>query len=101
MMKAIWNDQIIAEAAKDDMIYIEGNWYFPPDSVRKDFLRSSDTEYNCPWKGDCKYYDVGSGAVWSKDNAWTYMLLKPSAIEAVHKDFTNYVAFWRDVQVTE
>jgi uncharacterized protein (DUF427 family) len=100
-MKAIWNDQVIAEAPKEDLIYIEGNWYFPPDSVKKAMLRISDTPYMCPWKGDCQYYDVGSGAVWSKDAAFCYPQPKPSAVERVHKDFGRFVAFWKDVQVVE
>lgn len=100
-MKAIWNDQVIAEADKDDLIYIERNWYFPPDKVKQDFLKKSDTPYTCPWKGVCQYFDVGEGDNWSKDNAWAYPEPKPSAIEIVKKDFSNYVAFWRDVQVVE
>lgn len=100
-MKAIWNDQVIAEANKDDLIYIEQNWYFPPDSVNKDFLRVSPTPYTCPWKGECQYFDVGSEEIWSSDNAWSYPDPLPTAIERVHKDFSNYVAFWRDVRVEE
>jgi uncharacterized protein (DUF427 family) len=100
-MKALWNDQVIAEADKDDLIYIEQNWYFPPSSVRQDFLRKSDTPYTCPWKGECQYFDVGSDDSWSKDNAWSYPKPLPTAFDRVHKDFSNYVAFWRDVQVVE
>lgn len=100
-MKAIWKDNVIAEADKEDLIYIERNWYFPPDSVKADFLRKSDTPYTCPWKGKCQYFDVGQGDGWSKDNAWSYPEPLPSAIERVHKDFSNYVAFWRDVHVDE
>lgn len=100
-MKAIWNDQIIAEADKDELIYIERNWYFPPGSMNQDFLRKSDTPYTCPWKGECQYFDVGQDGQWSKDNAWTYPEPLPSAIQKVHKDFSNHIAFWRDVQVVE
>jgi uncharacterized protein (DUF427 family) len=100
-MKAIWNGQVIAEADKADLIYIEQNWYFPPDSVKKDFLRKSPTPYTCPWKGVCQYFDVGQGETWSADNAWSYPEPYPSAFERTHKDFTDYVAFWRDVTVSE
>jgi uncharacterized protein (DUF427 family) len=100
-MKAIWNDQVVAEADKDKLIYIEGNWYFPPGSVKDEFLRKSDTPYTCPWKGVCQYFDVGQGDNWNKDVAWSYPNPKPSAITKVKKDFTNYVAFWQEVQVTE
>jgi len=100
-MKAVWNDKVIAEAPKDQLIYIEKNWYFPPNSVKQEFLRKSDTPYTCPWKGVCQYFDVGEGKRWGADNAWSYPEPKPSAIDIVKKDFSNYVAFWRDVQVIE
>ncbi len=100
-MKATWNGQVIAEANKEDLIYIEQNWYFPPDSVQQDFLRKSPTPYTCPWKGVCQYFDVGSDDDWSKDNAWSYPEPYPTAFDRVHKDFSNYVAFWRDVEVSE
>ena len=99
-MKAVWKDKTIAEADKDDLIYIEGNWYFPPSSVDHKLLRKSDTPYTCPWKGVCQYFDVGEDKDWSEDNAWSYPHPKPSAIEIVKKDFSNYVAFWRDVVVS-
>src|SRR3954466_4744305 len=101
MMKATWNRKVIAEAGKEDLVYIEQNWYFPPESVSQDFLRKSDTPYTCPWKGECQYFDVGEGNEWSKDTAWSYPEPKESAITTVKKDFSNYVAFWRDVTVTE
>ena len=100
-MKAVWNGQVIAEADKDDLIYIEQNWYFPPTSVNQDFLRKSDTPYTCPWKGVCQYFDIGKDEQWSSDNAWSYPEPMTTAIDRVHKDFSNYVAFWRDVMVTE
>ncbi len=100
-MKAIWHDQIIAEAAKDELIYIEGNWYFPPASVKKDYLTKSPTPYTCPWKGVCQYFNVGKDGKTSQDNAWSYPEPKPSAIDTVNKDFSNYVAFWRDVTVVD
>ncbi len=100
-MKAIWNNQVIAEADKEDLIYIEQNWYFPPDSVNQEFLQKSPTPYTCPWKGVCQYFNVGQGDNMSEDNAWSYPGPYESGIERVHKDFSNYVAFWRDVQVTE
>ncbi|MDB5169781.1 MAG: hypothetical protein JWN82_177 [Candidatus Saccharibacteria bacterium] len=100
-MKAVWNGKVIAEADKDDLIYIEQNWYFPPTSINQDYLRKSPTPYTCPWKGVCQYFDVGEDDNWSTDNAWSYPNPLPGAFERVHKDFANYVAFWRDVQVTE
>jgi uncharacterized protein (DUF427 family) len=100
-MKAVWNGKVIAEAPKEALIYIEGNWYFPLDSVNQSFLRKSPTPYTCPWKGVCQYFDVGEGQKWSKDSAWSYPQPKPSAIDTVKKDFSNFVAFWHEVTVTE
>lgn len=100
-MKAIWNNQTIAEAPKENLIYIEGNWYFPPTSVKQEFLQKSDTPYTCPWKGVCQYFNVAEGDKTSPDNAWSYPKPLPTAVEQVKKDFSNYVAFWRDVTVTE
>ncbi len=100
-MKAIWNDQVIAEAPREDVIYIEQRYYFPPSSVNQDYLRKSDTPYTCPWKGVCQYFDVGEGDNWSADSAFSYPEPKPSAVDTVKKDFSNYVAFWQDVMVTE
>ncbi len=100
-MKATWNDQVIAEADKDDLIYIEQNWYFPPSSVKMEFLQKSDTPYTCPWKGDCQYFNVVEGEKVSADNAWSYPEPKPSSLDIVKKDYANYVAFYRDVTVSE
>lgn len=100
-MKAILNGKVIAEALKEELIFIERNWYFPPSSVNQNLLRKSDTPYTCPWKGVCQYFDIGEGDQWSKDNAFSYPAPLPSAIEKVKKDFSNYIAFWQDVEVTE
>jgi uncharacterized protein (DUF427 family) len=100
-MKATWKDNVIAEADKQDLIYIEGNWYFPPASVKTEYLRKSSTPYTCPWKGVCQYFDVGRNEEWSQDSAFSYPEPKPSSLDIVKKDYSNYVAFWRDIQVTE
>jgi uncharacterized protein (DUF427 family) len=100
-MKAIWNDTIIAEAPKEELIYIEQNWYFPPETVKPEYLRKSDTPYTCPWKGVCQYFDVGHDEQWSSDNAWSYPEPKASATDILKKDFSDYIAFWRDVSVVE
>lgn len=100
-MKAIWKDNVIAQAKKEDLIYIEGNWYFPPSSVKHEYLSKSSTPYTCPWKGVCQYFNVGKDGNSSTDVAWSYPDPLPTAIDQVKKDFSNYVAFWHDVQVTE
>lgn len=100
-MQAIWNGKVIAEAPKEELIYIEGNWYFPPQSVNQTYLRKSPTPYTCPWKGVCQYFDVGEGDAFGSDNAWSYPEPLKMGIERVGKNFADYVAFWRDVEVKE
>lgn len=101
-MKAVLGDIVIAEATKDELIQIEGNWYFPPSSVKSEYLEKSPTPYTCPWKGECQYFSVkdASGSL-LQDRAWSYPTPYPTAFERVGKDFSNYVAFWKDVQVVE
>lgn len=98
-MKAMWNNQIIAES--DKTIVIEGNHYFPVDSVHKEFLIDSDTHTTCPWKGEASYYTVKVGEKVNPDAAWFYPTPKNGSIEIVGDDFSNYIAFWRGVSVTE
>ena len=96
-MKAIWKNQIIAES--DETIEIEGNQYFPPDSVKRDFLIESDYTTECVWKGTAHYYDVVVGGEINKNAAWYYPVAKEGSVERVGKDFTNYVDCWNGVTV--
>ncbi len=100
-MKAIWNGATVAEAPKDDLIYIEGNWYFPPTAINKDYFKPSDEHTTCFWKGEASYYDVDVDGKVSNGAAWYYPKPKDGSIERVKKDFTNYVAFWRGVEVVD
>ena len=100
-MKAVIGDLVIAEAPKEDLISIEGNWYFPPSSVNSELLVESPTPYHCPWKGDCQYFSVRSGDTLLQDRAFSYPNPLPTAFDRVGKDFSNYVAFWKEVQVVE
>lgn len=100
-MQAVWNGTVVAEADRDELVFIERNWYFPPQTVNASLLRKSDTPYTCPWKGVCQYFDVGQGETWSSDSAFCYPEPKQSAIDTVKHDFSNYVAFWRDITVQE
>ena len=93
-MKAIWNNEIIAES--NDTIVVEGNHYFPEDSIKKEFYKSSETHTVCGWKGTASYYDVVVSGAINKDAAWFY----PSALSAA-KNIENYVAFWKGVQIVE
>ena len=96
MPKAIWNNQVIAEAPATDIHRIEGNIYFPLSAVRREFLRTSDTHTHCVWKGIASYYDVVVEGQTNKDAAWYYP--EPSSMAARIKD---YVAFWHGVKVEE
>ena len=100
-MKAVLDGSVIAEADKDDLISIEGNWYFPPSSVKAGVLSNTDTPYTCPWKGECQYYAVTVGDKTLDDRAWAYPVPYPTAIERVGRDFSGYVAFWKEVEVTD
>ena len=100
-MRALWNDQVIAEASTDKLIRIEGNWYFPPDSVKKEFFTKSDTHTICFWKGQASYYIINVAGEKNPDATWYYPEPKAGSIEKVGKDFSNYVAFWRGGEVKE
>lgn len=93
-MKAIWNGQVIAES--EDTVVVEGNHYFPRDSVKDEYLRSSDTHSVCPWKGTASYYTLQVDGQDNPDAAWFY----PQPKAAAHQ-IADRVAFWRGVQVTE
>jgi uncharacterized protein (DUF427 family) len=97
-MKALWNNQVIAES--DDTIFIEGNHYFPTSSVNKKYLAESTTHSTCPWKGEASYFNVAVEDQVNQDAGWYYPNPKPTAIEIVKKDFSGYVAFWRGVDIT-
>jgi len=100
-MKAVLNDTVIAEAPEEDLIRIEGNWYFPPASVKSEYLVESATPYTCPWKGECQYFSVKSDDGLLQDRAWSYPTPYPSSFDRVGKDYSNYVAFWKDVRVVD
>ncbi|MFC2158418.1 DUF427 domain-containing protein [Acidobacteriota bacterium] len=92
MIQAIWKDTVIAESGQ--CIEVEGNQYFPPDSVKHDFLVPSSTTSVCPWKGLAHYYDVVVGEDINKDAAWYYPEPKKAATQ-----IKDHVAFWHGVDV--
>ena len=100
-MKAIWNNEVIAEANQDELVRIEGNWYFPPKSLNWEFFSESDHHTICPWKGEASYYDVSVNGEVNKDAAWYYPEPKEGSVERVKSNFANYVAFWHGVEITE
>jgi uncharacterized protein (DUF427 family) len=91
-MKAIWKDVVLAES--DDTIVVEGNHYFPTESIKREYFRESSTHTICSWKGVASYYDIVVNGEVNKDAAWYY----PEPREAA-KHIKNYVAFWRGVKV--
>lgn len=93
MATARWNGEIIAQS--DDTRIVEGNHYFPIDSVRREFLVPSESTSHCPWKGDARYYTVRAGGAEKADAAWYYPEPKDAA-----KEIKDHVAFWRGVEVT-
>ena len=93
-MRAIWNDTVIAES--DDTIVVEGNQYFPLDSVRSEHVRPSEHTSVCPWKGEAGYFDVVVGDEVNPNAAWIYRQPKQAAQEIL-----DHVAFWNGVEVVE
>ncbi|WP_436514628.1 DUF427 domain-containing protein [Ekhidna sp. To15] len=91
-MKAIWNGEIIAES--DDTVVVEGNHYFPPSSIKKDYFKETATQSVCPWKGTASYFSVEVNGEENKDAAWYY----PETSELA-KNIKGYVAFWKGVKV--
>lgn len=91
-MKAIWNGQVIAES--NDTVVVEGNHYFPAESVKPEFLRNSTTHTTCPWKGVASYYSLEVDGQTNTDAAWYY----PEPKEAA-KQIQGRIAFWRGVKV--
>ena len=93
MTTATWNGTVIAQS--DDIVTVEGNAYFPLESVRDGVLRPSETHTVCPWKGTASYYSVEVDGEVNPDAAWFYPEPKDAA-----KEITGRVAFWRGVEVS-
>ena len=92
MPKAIWNGAVIAES--DKCVVVEGNQYFPPDSINKQYFQESSTHTTCSWKGVASYYTLEVDGQQNQDAAWYYPSTKEKA-----KEIEGYVAFWRGVKV--
>jgi len=93
-MKAIWNDVVIAES--DDTVVVEGNHYFPADSVKKEFLMPSGSKTTCPWKGEASYHSLSVNGASNPDAAWYY----PEPKEAAAR-IKGRIAFWKGVRVVD
>ncbi|HEO64940.1 MAG TPA: DUF427 domain-containing protein [Spirochaetes bacterium] len=91
-MKAVWKDVTLAES--DSTIVIEGNHYFPPDSINKEYFKESSFTTHCPWKGEASYYSIEVNGDTNEDAAWYY----PDPKKAAGK-IKDYFAFWKGVEV--
>ena len=93
MMKAIWNNEVIAES--DVTVVVEGNHYFPASSLNKEFFKTSETSTVCSWKGMANYYDIDVNNKMNRDAAWYYA--NPTSAAS---NIAGYVAFWKGVLVS-
>ena len=100
-MKATWNNTVIAEAQQDELVRIEGNWYFPPRSLKWEFFQENSLRTICHWKGEASYYDVVVNGDINEACAWYYPSPKDGSVERVKKDFRNFAAFWHGVEVVD
>jgi uncharacterized protein (DUF427 family) len=91
-MRVVWNNTVLAES--DETVVVEGNHYFPADSIISEYFRPSETHTTCPWKGLASYYDVMVSDQVNKDAAWYYPEPKDAA-----KEIKGRVAFWKGVKV--
>ena len=92
MARALWKGALLAES--DDTIVVEGNHYFPPEALRREFFRKSKAHTVCGWKGTASHYDIVVGDAVNPDAAWYYPTTKDAA-----KNIAGYVAFWHGVTV--
>jgi uncharacterized protein (DUF427 family) len=90
--RAVWKGAVIAES--NDCETVEGNTYFPPTALKKEYFVDSPTTSVCGWKGTANYYSVKVGEDVNKDAAWVYNTPKDAA-----KQIAGYVAFWKGVEV--
>lgn len=91
-MKAIWNNEVLAEAG--ETIIVDGNHYFPPASLNKQFFKKSEKNTVCSWKGTASYYDIEVNGQSNKEAAWFYPEPKSAA-----NNIASFVAFWKGVQI--
>jgi uncharacterized protein (DUF427 family) len=91
-MKAIWNGAILAES--DATVVVEGNHYFPPAALHRQYFKDSSQHTECAWKGTASYYDIDVNGKVNPGAAWYYPTPKPAA-----SNIAGYIAFWKGVQV--
>lgn len=94
MSKARWSGVVLADAPDSQVTLLEGNVYFPNDTVQHAYLRPSEHHTTCPWKGVASYYDVVVGGQVNRDAAWYYSHPKEAA-----KEIKDHIAFWHGVEI--
>jgi uncharacterized protein (DUF427 family) len=94
MARAVWNGAVLAES--DETVYLEGNLYFPPDAVNREYFQNSEQHTVCFWKGVASYYDVEVEGEVNRAAAWYY----PDPSDAAHQ-IKDYIAFWHGVKVEQ
>ena len=94
MPKVVWNNTVLAES--DQTVVVEGNHYFPPDSLHRQYFRDSEAHSVCGWKGTASYFDVVVDDQLNEQAAWYYPDPKPEA-----ENIKGFVAFWKGVEVIE
>ena len=92
-MKATWNGAVLAES--DATVVVEGNHYFPKESINCDYFVESAKHTVCSWKGTASYFDIVVDGATNADAAWYYPEPKDAA-----KEITGHIAFWKGVQVS-
>lgn len=93
MVRAKWKDAVLAES--DRCQVVEGNHYFPPDSIRHEYFKPSSTRTTCPWKGEASYHNIVVDGEVNVDAAWCY----PRTTTDAARPFEGYVAFWKGVEI--
>jgi len=93
-MKASWNGAVLASS--EDTVVVEGNHYFPADSISAEYFEDSDSHTICPWKGEASYKDVVVGGERNADAAWFYPEPKEAAAQ-----IKDRFAFWHDVEISD
>ena len=92
MFRAVWNGAVLAESGHT--VKVEGNHYFPPDSLNREYFSGSQTTSTCPWKGQARYYSITVNGKTNRDAAWYYRRPSPAA-----SSIAGHVAFWHGVKV--
>jgi uncharacterized protein (DUF427 family) len=92
MPKAVWNGAVVAQSDRHEVV--EGNVYFPPETIKREYFRPSETHTVCGWKGTCSYFDLEVDGRVNRDAAWFYPVTHDAA-----KKIEGYVAFWKGVRI--